>query len=301
MVALIDVCASNHFFGTSDARKQVPLRQQPAKSNRVDNCHHDRRAVRKTTLLTPIASIRRIKKAKSPPRPSSAHAKTAEINAVPATRLQFPKPQSVRLRVTALQNVRWNSNCNPKGCPATTERAVHRNAHLRRLGERIHYKPKNSPAAKTKRRVRPRTRSRKPEGPCSPNEPPRRSTRLRPPISSSLFQKEARERGLRLSSSPHDNRILDVADRNRQNGISATSQQDTNLDRAPCSAKWLPLRPFFSLVSSALEHVARKNETEEHARRPNRHLRRRRRIGLSDSRRRSRGPPPAAASRPCQS
>jgi len=264
--ALIDVCGINHFFGTSDARKQVlydnNLQVQPGEIVIMTG----QSGSGKTTLLTLIGTIRRIQEGQihllGHPL---AHAKTAEINAV-RKRLGFIfQAHNLFGSLTALQNVRMALELQPKG--------MSRNEQNRRctemltavgLGERIHYKPKKLSGGQKQRVAVARGLVHQPEVLLA-DEPTAALDKDSVRQVIELFQKEARERGTAIVIVTHDNRILDVADRIVKMDFGYIAQ-DTNLDEAALLGKMLHRCDLFSLVSvGTLTTIARKMKREEHA------------------------------------
>ncbi|MCC9658771.1 ATP-binding cassette domain-containing protein [Rhodopirellula halodulae] len=264
--AAIDVRGVNHYYGTGDARKQVlhdnHLQVQPGEIVIMTG----QSGSGKTTLLTLIGTLRRVQEGQLNVLGQPLHDLSQVNIGNLRKRLGFIfQAHNLFGSLTAQQNVRMALELQPN-------RASRREENERcskmltevGLGERIHYKPSGLSGGQKQRVAVARGLVHQPDILLA-DEPTAALDEESGRQVVTLFQREARERGVAIVIVTHDNRILDVADRIVKMDFGRIAR-DTNLNEAAVLGEMLSKCNVFTGVAiSTLTEISRSMTRTEHA------------------------------------
>ncbi|WP_461507788.1 ATP-binding cassette domain-containing protein [Rhodopirellula baltica] len=256
--AAIDVRGVNHYYGTGDARKQVlhnnHLQVQPGEIVIMTG----QSGSGKTTLLTLIGTLRRVQEGQLNVLGQPLHNLSQTNIGALRKRLGFIfQAHNLFGSLTAMQNVRMALELQPNRTSRReeNERCAKMLTEVG-LGERIQYKPGGLSGGQKQRVAVARGLVHQPDILLA-DEPTAALDEESGRQVVTLFQREARERGVAIVIVTHDNRILDVADRIVKMDFGKIAR-DTNLNEAAVLGEMLSQCSVFSGVAiSTLTELSR--------------------------------------------
>lgn len=261
----IRVRGVQHFYGEGDARKQVLFDNRLTVAAGEIVIMTGQSGSGKTTLLTLIGTLRRVQEGELWVLGQPLHASTnSQINAL-RKRLGFIfQAHNLFSSLTALQNVRMALEVQPQGA-ARREQDERCEAMLRAvgLGDRVHYKPGGLSGGQKQRVAVARGLVHEPEILLA-DEPTAALDEESGRKVVTLFQQQARQRGVAIVIVTHDNRILDVADRVVKMDFGRIARDSQISETARVGELLTHCAVFDGIAISTLTALAERTQREEH-------------------------------------